>query len=130
MDRSRIYALLYTVILLSIVISIAGCGAQAPLASTGNTTNLSETPAYHKCVSDGGQEKLLYGPDGQYAICLFSDGSVCDEKEYFLGTCTKGACNRTCQAIGSRSEGWYDCNGKLLFWDQCANETAATAGTC
>jgi len=89
-----------------------------------------DTPASQKCVHDGGQDKMVYGPDGQHELCLFSDGSVCEQSAYFQGTCAKGACIRKCDAIGTRSEGWYDCNGKLLFWDKCSNETAVTAGTC
>lgn len=87
-------------------------------------------PASEKCIADGGQDKILNGPDGQYGLCLFPDGSVCEEWAYFNGKCAKGECLRKCDAIGSRSEGWYDCNGKLLFWDACANESAVTAGTC
>jgi hypothetical protein len=29
-----------------------------------------------------------------------------------------------CDAIGSRSEGWYDCDGALIGWAQCAECTA------
>jgi Bacterial pre-peptidase C-terminal domain len=34
-------------------------------------------------------------------------------------------CTPVCDAIGSRSEGWYDgCTGELLQWDQCAIHAA------
>jgi len=88
-----------------------------------------EDPAYLKCVADGGQDKLVGGPDA-LALCLFPDGSVCEEWAYYNGSCAKGACMRGCEYVGSRSEGWYDCNGRLLFWDRCGNETAQSAGSC
>jgi uncharacterized protein len=110
---------------------IIGCASQQkPLAGTGNPVAIAN-PASIKCEQDGGADKILYGSDGsQYGLCLFPDGSVCDEWAYYRGECLKGTCFRTCQFIGSRSEGWYDCNNKLLFWDKCAGEDVKTAGTC
>ena len=106
---------------------LCGCTNQP----TGSSQTQMANPASVKCVQDGGLDKLLYGPDGgQYALCLFPDGSVCEEWAYYRGECSKGACMRKCDRIGTRSEGWYDCNDTLLFWDKCANETAVTAGSC
>ncbi len=108
---------------------VSGCSSQTS-QSQGNSAAIAN-PASVKCEQNGGLVKLLYGPDGgQYGLCLFNDGSVCEEWALFNGSCNKGLCMRACQFIGSRSEGWYDCHGSLLFWDNCANETAATAGTC
>jgi len=94
-------------------------------------------PASVKCEADGGTLRILDSPDGQYGICMFSDGSVCEEWAYFRGECSKGECMKHCGAIGSRSEGWYDCNNKLLWWENCAggiqNEPfcgRSTEGTC
>jgi len=110
---------------------IAGCAIlQQTSTITGNPVAVAN-PASIKCEQDGGQDKILYDQNGgQYGLCMFNDGSVCEEWAYYRGDCQKGACMRHCDAIGSRSEGWYDCNQKLLFWDKCANETASTAGTC
>jgi putative hemolysin len=79
-------------------------------------------PASVKCVEDGGTVKILTESEGQRGICLFSDGSVCDEWAYFRGECSQGDCMKKCGAIGTRSEGWYDCNGNLLYWDNCASQ--------
>jgi putative hemolysin len=87
-------------------------------------------PASTKCQSDGGQEKIIDGLLGQSGLCMFPDGSVCDEWAYYRGECSKGSCKRTCDRLGTRSEGWYDCNGNLLFYDNCTGEDPATAGTC
>jgi hypothetical protein len=119
-------------ILCILALIIVGCSSQQG-SSTTNQSNPTavENPASVKCVADGGADKILFAPDGsQYGLCLFPDGSVCEEWAYYNGKCAKGDCFRKCGAIGTRSEGWYDCNGKLLFWDNCANESAKTAGTC
>lgn len=94
------------------------------------SSSMIANPASTKCMSDGGQEKIINGLLGQSSLCLFPDGSVCDEWAYYRGTCKKGECKRTCDQIGTRSEGWYDCNGKLLFYDNCTGENPNTAGTC
>jgi putative hemolysin len=128
MNKKSIYTLM--------VIFLAGLflfGCQAKQASTGNSQNTmaTENPASIKCIADGGADKILYASDGsQYGLCLFNDGTVCEEWAYYRGTCKQGECARTCGAIGSRSEGWYDCHGNLLFWDKCAGENVTTAGTC
>jgi putative hemolysin len=120
------YHLFMAIIFCLMSFFIFGC-ANTPSSSTV----ASDNPASLKCAVDGGFDKPLYGPDGkQYALCLFTDGTVCEQKAFYEGKCQKGQCARTCQYIGSRNEGWYDCNGKLLFWDKCQNETAATAGSC
>jgi len=111
-----------------VTLFILGCASQQKPSS--NPVAM-ENPASVKCVNDGGSDKILYDSNGnQYGLCLFPDGSVCEEWAYYNGKCSKGACMRKCGDIGTRSEGWYDCNGKLLFWDKCANESVKTAGTC
>jgi putative hemolysin len=104
--------------------------AIALYASYSRPSSAIANPASTKCLSDGGQEKVIDGLLGQSGLCMFPDGSVCDEWAYYRGECSKGACNRTCDKLGTRSEGWYDCNGNLLFYDNCTGENPATAGTC
>ncbi len=76
-------------------------------------------PASVKCLEDGGILKIASTPKGQVGYCFFADGSVCEEWAYYKGECKPGDCSAHCGAIGSRSEGWYDCHGNLLFWDNC-----------
>ena len=97
---------------------------------TSNPGAVPENSASRKCAADGGVDKPIFGPNGQQELCLFPDGSVCDSWAHYAGRCAKGACLRKCDYVGSRSEGWYDCNGKLLFYDNCTGEDPATAGTC
>jgi putative hemolysin len=115
---------------------LAGC-INAPPSGANNSSNHSNNnqsalanPASQKCIADGGADKVLSNSLGQYGLCMFNDGSVCEEWAYYNGNCSKGECMRYCGAIGTRSEGWYDCHGNLLYWDNCTNESAKTAGTC
>jgi hypothetical protein len=82
-------------------------------------------PASVFCVEHNGTLQIIDEPEGQRGICTLSNGTECDEWAYFRGECGKEDCPITCGAIGSRSEGWYDCNG-LIAWANCANATLCT----
>jgi putative hemolysin len=95
---------------------------------SSNASSMAAASA--KCLKDGGQERIISGTLGESGLCLFPDGSVCDELAYSKGACNKGECMRSCGAMGTRSEGWYDCRGKLLFYDNCTGENPKVAGSC
>jgi len=101
-------------------------------AVTQATTTTQPTgipnPASEKCVQDGGQLQITSTPEGQGGVCIFPDGSVCDEWDYFRGECSKGDCMKKCLNIGTRSEGWYDCNDKLIHYDNCAIQAIPFCG--
>ena len=111
---------------LTLLILICGCITELP--TTPATTTLAEelnqmaNPASVKCIENGGKLRVVTESAGQRGICLFPDGSVCDEWAFFNGNCSKGSCMMSCEAIGTRSEGWYDCNGDLLYWDNCGSD--------
>ena len=116
--------------LLSITVLIVIAAIVACYILVYSNSSTIANPASVKCVKDGGQNKIINGVLGQSGLCLFNDGSVCDEWAYYRGECSKGACKRTCEQIGTMNEGWYDCNNKLLFYDNCTGENPNTAGTC
>jgi len=116
-------------IVILVLIAIIAVETYYILIRNPSSTTIAN-PASVKCSNDGGQVKIINGVLGQSGLCLFKDGSVCDEWAYYRGECSKGACKRTCEQIGTLSEGWYDCNNKLLFYDNCTGENLATAGTC
>lgn len=51
-----------------------------------NTTTLTN-PASVYCANHGGTLQMKTGPAGQYGMCTFSNGSQCEEWQYFRGQC-------------------------------------------
>jgi len=48
-------------------------------------------PTTQYCVDNGGSSEIRTNPDGsQYGVCVFSDGSECDEWEFFREECQPG----------------------------------------
>ena len=48
-------------------------------------------PASQYCIDNGGSTEIRADLDGnQYGVCIFSDGSECDEWEYFREECEPG----------------------------------------
>ncbi|MGA1869918.1 MAG: DUF333 domain-containing protein [bacterium] len=48
-------------------------------------------PAAVYCINNGGEHKIKTDEQGnQYGICVFNDGSECDEWEYYRGECSPG----------------------------------------
>jgi len=76
-------------------------------------------PASVKCLTDGGDFKLISWPEGTEGMCIFDKTSVCEEWAYFNGECSVGDCAVECKEIGTANEGWYDCNEKLLYTEIC-----------
>lgn len=108
---------LAVVVLAALIVS--GC-INTPLQTTQNTTQ--SDPAADKCKAEGGGMDRPQGPGGP-SFCLFLDGTACEQSAYLNGQCKKGDCVRTCKNTGTASEGWYDCNNKLIQYDQCNGET-------
>jgi len=47
-------------------------------------------PASVNCIDNGGELEILDGDNGQYGLCTFDDGSVCEEWAFFREECFKG----------------------------------------
>ena len=59
--------------------------APAPTASPAGIAN----PAFAYCVEQGGTSELRTAADGsQSGVCVFPDGSECEEWAFFRGECT------------------------------------------
>ncbi len=48
-------------------------------------------PASAFCEEQGGTVDIREGEGGQYGVCVFDDGSECDEWQFFRGECAPGA---------------------------------------
>jgi len=47
-------------------------------------------PASENCVAKGGTMKIAETPAGQSGVCVFPDGSECEEWAFFHGACAPG----------------------------------------
>jgi len=80
-------------------IFLAGCATKEVIGTPN--------PASTNCVDQGGEIEIKDGEDGQYGLCKFDDGSVCEEWDLFRGDCEKG----TIFADLTNCESYFDgCN--------------------
>jgi putative hemolysin len=101
-------------VLVVTLLLIAGCGGTNGAPSTGEpaaddqppapepaTTETPPTagggaglanPASVNCVERGGRLEMIEGPGGTSGVCLFDDGSRCEEWRFFRGQCNPGDC--------------------------------------
>jgi putative hemolysin len=82
----------FTIILMTLT---TACGAPPtqPVPDTA-ATNISQptaglpNPASVYCAQNGGKLEIVTAADGsQSGVCVFPDGSACDEWDYYLGEC-------------------------------------------
>lgn len=77
-----------------IIFASAGCNNQvnntnSTPAPTGSGNQIAN-PASQNCIQKGGKLEIRTNSAGQYGVCIFNDGSECDEWEFYRGTCQKG----------------------------------------
>lgn len=74
--------------------STSGATPQAtPSAPNGPTETPEVTlanPASEHCIKNGGRVEMERTADGERGICVFPDGSRCEEWAYFRGECRPG----------------------------------------
>jgi hypothetical protein len=49
-------------------------------------------PASENCIAKGGRVVVIETPLGQSGVCVFPDGSRCEEWRFFRGECAPGKC--------------------------------------
>jgi len=77
-------------------------------------------PAAVKCEEDNGTLESYQTEAGEAALCIFTDGSICNQWSYFRGDCQPKQCFKSCEKIGTAEEGWYNsCTLDLLELTQC-----------
>lgn len=67
--------------------STAPAAASAPATASG-----AANPASTNCVAKGGRVVIIETPLGQSGVCVFPDGSRCEEWRFFRGECAPGKC--------------------------------------
>jgi len=87
-----------------VFITLTACTArqvQAPSLSATEVTQVNmPNPASVYCVQQGNTLEIRTADDGsQSGICVFSDGSSCDEWAYYRGECRPAAENSPTPAI-------------------------------
>ena len=78
-----------------LLIVLVACGTQATNSPTVLPTDTPAAnmanPASVHCEEQGGKVEIRESEAGQYGICIFPDGSGCDEWALFRGICKHGA---------------------------------------
>jgi len=89
-----------TIILITIAgLLLSGCAAPAAQetpAPAGEPIANLPNPASVYCEEQGNRVEIRTAPDGsQFGVCIFPDGSECDEWAYFRGECGPGGQNNS-----------------------------------
>jgi putative hemolysin len=71
----------------ALLLGCAGSAGQPREAASAGLAN----PASVHCEEHGGQVEMTEDPDGgQRGVCVFPDGSRCDEWAFYRGRCAPG----------------------------------------
>ncbi len=88
------------------IILVSGCEEQAENTQIAN-------PASVHCIEQGGTLEMRQNELGQHGMCIFDDGSECEEWAFFRGECNIGSnfnCTRQC---GDGKCNGEDCDGQI-----------------
>jgi putative hemolysin len=80
-------------LLVLLVVLASGCAPATPVAAPTPTPDAGAqiaNPASKFCVDKGYRSEIRTGKDGQYGVCIFPDGTECDEWAFFRGECAPG----------------------------------------
>ena len=93
-------------LLVGACLAAASCGSSTngtpPPAATPDQPGTPDTagtpstelanPASVNCEGNGGKLEIRTEPAGQFGVCIFPDGSRCEEWRFFRGECKAGEC--------------------------------------
>jgi putative hemolysin len=101
MSRYRLWGMLLVVVMVSL---LAACGAPAEQPSAGDVADMPN-PASAYCEEQAGRvEMRTDSRGGTHGVCVFGDGSECDEWAFYRGECQPGDMDRAPEPEGSQSE--------------------------
>ena len=94
------------VVLLTLV-TLAGCSLGVQKSGMAN-------PASEYCAEQGGKVEIRKDAQGnEYGMCLFDDGSQCEEWAFYRGDCKKGEFPQSSGMANPASQYCLDHGGKL-----------------
>ncbi|MCK9459821.1 MAG: DUF333 domain-containing protein [Proteobacteria bacterium] len=64
----------------------------APETAAGAPAPQLANPASVNCEEKGGKLEMRTEPAGQFGVCVFPDGSRCEEWRFFRDECKQGEC--------------------------------------
>ncbi|MEJ2758320.1 MAG: DUF333 domain-containing protein [Anaerolineales bacterium] len=82
MKATKILSLLFIATLM-----LTACGSQSSRDNQGGQIGMPN-PASVYCEEQGGQIEMRENARGTYGVCIFPDGSECDEWAYYRGECS------------------------------------------
>ncbi len=72
-------------VILILVVLFVGCSANN-MVQTNESPQIANPASVH-CIKNNGTLEIRSEDDGQYGICIFPDGSECEEWMFFRGDC-------------------------------------------
>lgn len=76
----------FFVAMAALVLLLAACAPPAEQEPDAGLAN----PASVYCEEQGGTVEIRESAAGEYGVCMFEDGSECDEWAFFRGECKPG----------------------------------------
>lgn len=71
-------------------------GEQPPIEQkTGEKKLEIANPASVNCEQKGGRLEMMEEQGGQFGVCVFEDGSRCEEWRFYRNECVPGTCRET-----------------------------------
>jgi putative hemolysin len=114
---SNIKKSLFVVVIVILAVGLSGCGTTEKEAAGQPTAGPGlANPASVYCEGLGYELELRTDDTGSYGVCIFPDGSECDEWDFLAGRC--GQENTYCAQQGFVIEAEEESNiGKCVFTD-------------
>ncbi len=82
----------FCVLALTCLAISCGGGETSPPARDGRAGAQIANPASTHCVENNGKLEIREGEKGQYGVCIFKDGSRCEEWRFLRSQCAPGDC--------------------------------------
>ena len=88
--NSSVQILSLVTLIIALAVVVTGCGTERKRSSDQEKAGLPN-PASVYCEEQGGTVDIRTDADGgQIGMCIFADGSECEEWAFYRGTCEPG----------------------------------------